>query len=112
SAAARMHFEMWVALQPSDGNERRAIPRREAFFGATIASHFPRCANQLRELLVAGAAAQRTPQVGSMRGVEAQVPESISRQAAAIARMAERLRRRGNDAEDRSIRQHVAIRRR
>ena len=95
-----------------DGNERRAIARGQTLLGAAIAAHFPRRANQLRELIGGGAGAQRPAQVGAVRGVQAQVPQAVGRQPAAIAALAERLRRRRDDAEDRAVRQAVAIGRR
>ena len=54
-AAPRVHLQVRIALQAIDRNERRAVARREPLFGAAIAAHFPRRANQLRELLVGGA---------------------------------------------------------
>jgi len=47
-----MHFEVRISPQSIDGNEWRAVTRREPLFRAAIASNFPRGANQVSKLLV------------------------------------------------------------
>src|SRR5262245_28664641 len=100
---------MRVALEAIDRNQRRSIACGETLLGPSIASDLPRRANQLRELLGCRARSQRTPQVRAVRGVQAQVPETVGGEAAAIAGVAERFGRRGNDAERQSIGERVAI---
>ena len=46
-----VHLEVRIAPEAIDGDERRAVSRREAFFGAAVAAHLPRGANELRELI-------------------------------------------------------------
>jgi hypothetical protein len=46
-----VHFEMRIALEAIDRDQRQPIARREPFFSATIASDLPRRANQLRQLV-------------------------------------------------------------
>jgi hypothetical protein len=54
-----VHLEVRIALQTIDWDQRRSIARRETLLGTTIASHFPRRANQLRKMFGAGAGPER-----------------------------------------------------
>ena len=65
--------------------------------------------DQRPDLLVGRAPAQRAPQIRALCGVEAEQPDAVGGQPTPIATAAERRRRRGNDAEDRAVRQAEAI---
>src|SRR5262245_22329606 len=100
---------MRVASQSIDRDQWRSIARRQTLFATSIASHFPCRANQLGQVIGACACPQWTTQVRAVGAVEAEIPEPIRGQATAIATLAERFGRRGDDSERQSVRQSMTI---
>ena len=58
---------------------------RQARFGAAIGALAPGVGDGARDRLVARAGPQRLPQIDAARRVEAQIPQPVGRQPAAIA---------------------------
>src|SRR4029078_10484063 len=89
--ASRVHLEVRVALQRGDRDEDLARGGGRAFFGAAVRAHRPDRRDETRELFARGAFTQRTAQVEAAARVEAEQPQSVRGEAAAIAGGAERL---------------------
>ena len=102
-SAARVHLEVGIALQLADLDERAALgrPRREAGLGAPVGPAPPRARDQLPERLTARPTPQRLAQIEAGLRVEAEVPHAVGGEAAPVAGLAEGLRGRRDDAEDR-----------
>ena len=57
----------------------------------------------------AGAAAQRSPEVGALRRVQAEIPHAVGGEATPVAVGAERRRGRGDDAEHGAVGEAIAL---
>ena len=91
SAAARVHLEVRVALRRRR-DEQRASPRGEPLFGAAVGAELPRCANQLRQLLVAS----RPPRSGCRRSVPRGGVEAQYQRPSAVSRLRSHARQNGS----------------
>ncbi|HUK32398.1 MAG TPA: hypothetical protein VLV86_00720, partial [Vicinamibacterales bacterium] len=98
-----MHFKLRLLAEDVGWKERTTIPHADALFRASIHTLLPLGHNHSAKFVRRHAASQKTTQVDSIDGVEAQVPRAISRKATAIAVATERSRRGCNDAEDRAV---------
>src|SRR5262249_5479419 len=112
SAAPRVHLQVRVPPELADLDQRPALRRGEAIFGAPVRAPSPRGRDERFDLFAIGARPQRLAQVGAPPGVEAEVPPAVRGEPTAVTGPAERLRRGRDDAEDRAVRQAKAIRRR
>src|SRR5438046_9528185 len=92
-ASAGMHLEMRIALeQILHRNERAPVAERDALLGAAIGAAAPALGDHRRQFAGCDAAPQRTAQIHAVRGVEAEIPDAVRREPAAIARTAKRPR--------------------
>ena len=113
SAAPRVHLEVRILLELAStrtsgerSRERRAAPRRRGRRGT------PGACDQGRGSSSARRPARSGPRRSMpARRVEAQVPEAVGGQPAAVAGAAEGRRRRGDDAEDGPVRRAGSARR-
>src|SRR5262245_8331965 len=107
--AAGVHFEVRVVLERLERHERPPIAERQALLGASVVASTPGGRNHRFQILSAGAGAERGAQIDASSGVEAEIPDAVGREAAPVARPAERVCRGRNDAERRAFRQREAI---
>src|SRR5213079_2489096 len=84
-AAAGMHLEVRVLLEPRDLDQRRALAERQALLGAPVGALPPAARDERGELLALRAAAQRPPQIRPLERVEAEVPHAVRREPAPVA---------------------------
>ena len=96
---------MWVTAQFIHTQERAALVLRSRAIRRRDRCAAPRGGN-FAVSARANAGTQRSAQVGALGGVEAAVPHAVGGQAAAVAGVAERRRRRGDDAEHGAVGQH------
>ena len=98
SASARVHFEVGVLFQETEGDIGAAVARGGAFFGATIGAPLPDGLDEAAERVGRRAGAERTAQIGAVLGVQAQEQHAVGGETRAIAGTAEGLCR-GRDAQ-------------
>jgi NADH:ubiquinone reductase (H+-translocating) len=103
SSALGVHLEVGVLLERVGRNEHPALPLREAQLGAPVRPGMPAGRDPGGHALRALAVAQRLSEIESLPGVEAGEPDAVGREPGAIARRAERLRGRRDDAEDGAV---------
>src|SRR5712691_5244883 len=108
-AAARVHFEVRIALELADLHQRATVALGQPLLGAAIGAASPPAGDEPRQLVSTGAPAKRRAQINALDGVEAEVPHAIGGEPATIARPAERRGRRCDDPERRSVRQAEAL---
>src|SRR5687768_10967070 len=112
SAATSVHLTTGVGPQPVELVERTPLPQHRPFLRAAIGARRPALPNQLGDLLVGGAVAERGPEIHAIRSVEAQIPGSVRSEPAPVAVAAERSRGGRDDPEAGTIGQPEPLRRR
>ena len=105
SATPRVHLQTRVLLQHREGHQRTTIAVCQPAFGAAVGTSLPGATDQVEHLFVGVAAAQDITEVDATEGIEAEIPGAIGGQPTTVARGAERLGGRGDNAERRPIRQ-------
>ena len=93
------NIELSCALHPTQSDVPAA-----ALLGAAIGAIDPPASEERGQVAVARARAKRRSQVDALRGVQAQIPHAVGGEPAAVAALAERLRRGRDDAERRAVR--------
>src|SRR5262245_12714127 len=82
-ATARVHFEVRIALELSDLDQRPPVAPGQPLLGAAIGAATPATRDQFHQLLAPGARAKRRAQVDALDGVEAEVPHAVGGETAA-----------------------------
>jgi len=108
-SAAGMHFEVWIQAKLLDANKYSALSCRGAYLRAAVRTRAPYGRNARGKFLRRSACAQHLAEVDPGLCVEAQVPDSIRGQPAAVAALAEWRGGRSDDAEDRAVRKPEAF---
>src|SRR5689334_3335240 len=111
SPAPGVHLAVGIGPERIEPVQRAPVTHAEPLLGPAVRTLLPRVANQRRELRVAGAAAQRLPQVDAPPRVQTQEPRPVRRDAAAITIPAERRRRGCDDAERGAVLESEPLRR-
>ena len=93
-------------------NQGRLAIHAQTFLRAAIGADGPHGRDEPLQILARRAGAQGPSKIGPGRGVQAEQPDAVGRQAAPIAGRAERLGRRRDDAERGAVRQEEPIGRR
>src|SRR5579862_9608336 len=98
-----MHFKVRILAQLVDADEHAALAGGCAQLCAAVGARLPDRGNARGNFTGGSAIAQHSPEVDPRLRVQAQIPESIGGQAAAVARAAEGRSGRSNDSENRSV---------
>src|SRR5262245_59685948 len=102
-AAARVHLQMRVPLQFADLDQRPPLAYRQPLFRAAVGSRTPSRQNHRLHLLARNAPAKCLTEIGTVTSVEAEVPNAVRGESAAVACAAKRARRGRDDTEGRSV---------
>ena len=108
-SAAGVHLEMRPLLERLYWNKRLTAGSCQTHLRSSIGPCRPGRPEEVPQLRRRHTVAQRLTEVGPRLRVEAQIPDPIGGEPAAVAGAAERLCRRGDDAECRAIREPVSI---
>src|SRR6478735_1439973 len=104
-----MHFEVRILLERAHRHERAPLAKLEALLGAAVVACLPGTGQKSFQFAGGGPGAQRAAEIDAARRVETQIPDTVGREAAAIAAPAEGLGRRRDDTEGRAIGEGEAI---
>src|SRR5258705_6731637 len=107
--SARVHLEVGVALELADLHEGAPAGRRQPLLRSAILPSLPRGADEGQQLLARSARPQRLAQVRAARRVEAEVPEAVRGEAAAVAGPAEGRGGGGDDPEHAAVEEPEAL---
>src|SRR5258706_1198452 len=107
--SARVHLEVGVALELADLHEGAPAGRRQPLLRSAILASLPRGADEGQQLLARSARPQRLAQVRAARRVEAEVPEAVRGEAAAVAGPAEGRGGGGDDPEHAAVEEPEAL---
>src|SRR2546427_8519326 len=105
-----MHFEVRVLTKLVNADEHTAVPLGFAQLGAAVRAFAPDRGDARGEFLGGSTSAQWFPEVDPRLRVQAEVPEAVGRQAAAVAAPAERRRGRSDDSKNGAVGQREALR--
>src|SRR4029077_11377851 len=90
--ASSVHFEMWILAKLLDPYQDAALSCGGAQFGAPIRSRAPNESNARGQLFWCSPCTQHVTEIDPGLRVQAQIPETIGGQAAAVATLAKRRR--------------------
>ena len=107
--AARVHFEVRILAKLLDPDEHAALARGGAQLRAAVGARAPDGGNARGNFLGRGACAQHLAEIDPGLRVQAQIPEPIRGQAAAVAAPAEWRGGRSDDAEHGAVRKPEAL---
>src|SRR5262249_3496938 len=95
--SARVHFQVSIALELADLDQRLTWAGGQALLRAAVAACAPSRLNDVRQLLAWDAAPQPRAQIGAVAGVQTEIPEPVGGEPASIARATKGTRRGGDD---------------
>src|SRR5258706_917595 len=107
--SARVHLEVGFAVELDDRHEGAPAGRRQPLLRSAILASLPRGADEGQQLLARSARPQRLAQVRAARRVEAEVPEAVRGEAAAVAGPAEGRGGGGVDPEHAAVAEPEAL---
>src|SRR5262249_34451437 len=108
-APAGVHLEPRIVAKLWRSGQRATLLELPALLGPAAGARAPADPEQRGDLCIAGPVAERGAEVCSRPGVEAGEPGAVGGDAAPVAGAAEGRRRRGDDAEGRSVRKAEAL---
>src|SRR5262245_56610430 len=94
---------MWIPLELADLDQWPPLAHREALFRAAVGPRMPPRDNHRLHLFPRNALSKSFAEIGSLAGVQTEIPETIGGESAAVARAAKRTCGGGDDTEGRSV---------
>jgi hypothetical protein len=94
-----VHFAAWILAQLLDLIQGTALGDLQTLLGAAIVAPGPSLADERDEFVVRGPLAEHGTHIDAVFTIQAQIPEAIGRQPAAVAILAKGLRRRCDDTD-------------
>jgi hypothetical protein len=91
--APGMHLKVWVlaeACELHQGLTRTVGPERVALLSTTVPTRLPAGDDEGGKRLSGGARPQRVAHINALAGIEAQIPQAIGRESAAVTGATER----------------------